>query len=83
MKTRYFTGKGPRKQPLQPLGPKGPTFHDLREGDRVTVAGSDRTGTIVSDNGVHGEKKVRWDNPVFGVVEGWVAWPNLEPKEDA
>lgn len=64
----------------QPLGPKGPTFHDLHEGDRVRVPLSGRTGTIVKrctprrDGWI-----VRWDEPLFGVEQGRVAWSNLEP----
>lgn len=82
-KTELFTGKGRRREPQQPLGPKGPTFHDFRDGDRVIVPRTGRTGSIVRrcthkrDGWV-----VRWDNPVFGVEEGRVAWTNLAPAPD-
>jgi hypothetical protein len=70
----------PRKQPVQPLGERGPTFYDLRPGDRVQVTGSGRTGTIVR-RCTHKRDGwlVRWDEPVFGVEEGRVAWANLAP----
>jgi len=69
-----------RKPPEQPFGSKGPTFHDLRPGDRVRVVGTERTGVVVSrckprrDGWI-----VRWDEPLFGVEQGRVAWANLEP----
>lgn len=72
-----------RKLPVQPLGPNGPTFHDLRPGDRVTVPRSGRTGVIVkrcapkSDGWI-----VAWDEPMFGCERSRVAWPNLEPVRD-
>lgn len=70
-----------RKPPSQPLGPKGPTFHDFHIGDRVVVPMSGRTGVIVKrcaskrDGWI-----VAWDAPMFGVTQGRVAWANLAPE---
>lgn len=67
-----------RNAPITPV--PGVTFHDVRPGDRVRVSISGRTGTIVKrcahkrDGWI-----VKWDEPVFGVTEGRVAWANLEP----
>lgn len=70
-----------RKPPVTPLGPRGPVFHDFREGDHVVVPRSGRTGTIVKrcvqkrDGWV-----VAWDEPLFGVTKSRVAWANLAPE---
>lgn len=73
-----FSGaKGPRREPTNPV--PGRTFHDLRVGDRVRVTISGRTGEIVGPHRYHVGWRVRWDEPVFGVTEGNVSWPNLEP----
>lgn len=83
-RTKSFTGKGPRREPHQPLGPTGPTFHDFRDGDRVVVTGSGRTG-VIARRCAHKRDGwiVRWDEPAFGVVEGRVAWTNLAPAPDS
>lgn len=65
----------------QPLGPQGPTFHDFKPGDPVRVPISGRTGTIVKRCATRRDGwVVRWDEPLFGVTEGRVAWSNLEPR---
>lgn len=56
-----------------------------RPGDRVVVAGSGRTGVLRQTARRRGWK-VAWDEPRFGVTEGWVHVPNLrlvEPELDA
>lgn len=69
----------PRRPPRNPV--PGIVFHDLRVGDRVRVTISGRTGTIVRRLDRHNGFRVRWDEPVFGVIEGRVAWSNLEPAD--
>jgi protein involved in polysaccharide export with SLBB domain len=69
-----------RKPPVSPV--PGVTFYDLRPGDRVRVTISGVTGVI--DRRCKNRRDgwiVRWDEPRFGVTEGRVAWPNLEPVE--
>lgn len=75
-----------RKPPTNPV--PGVTFYDLRPGDRVIVPLSGRTG-VIARRCAHKRDGwvVTWDEPVFGVTEGRVAWANLEPlpsseKED-
>jgi len=79
-RAEVFFGEA-RRAPRQPLGPAGPTFHDLRVGDRVRVTMSGRTGTIVKDNRKHAGVLVRWDEPMYGATESRVRLPNLEPLD--
>ena len=68
----------PRKPPISPV--PGVTFHDLRPGDWVMVTISGRLGKIVRRCA---QKRdgwiVAWDEPLYGIVSGRVAWANLEP----
>lgn len=74
-----------RKAPRSPV--PGVTFYDLRPGDRVVVPISGRTGVIVRRT-THRRDGclvriawiVKWDEPLFGVTEGRVAWANLAPE---
>jgi hypothetical protein len=75
------TSKPKRKSPVQPFR-GGPVFHDFRIGDRVKVTMSGRTGEIISGPRRHSGWEVRWDEPVYGCIESWVAWPLMEPRED-
>jgi len=76
-----FSGrKGAREAPRTPV--PGRTFHDLRVGDRVRVTQSGRKGEIVGPHRHHVGWRVRWDEPLFGVIEGNVSWPLLEPEEE-
>ena len=76
----YPERRGPRFEPYTPV--PGRTFHDIRIGDRVVVEQSGRTGVVVSKQRYHVGRKVRWDEPVFGVVECWVSEEELRPVED-
>lgn len=59
-----------------------PTFYPLAVGDRVRVRVSGATGVIVKRGGRNMGWKVRWDNPRFGVTEGYVVGANLEPVQE-
>jgi hypothetical protein len=58
------------------------TNKDFKVGDRVRVELSGRTGELVKRGQPHNGWKVKWDEPKFGVTEGWVRTVNLE-KEDS
>lgn len=50
----------------------------IRVGSRVRVVISGRTGEVVAKGHPHSGWKIRWDNPQFGVTEGWVRTANIE-----
>lgn len=56
-----------------------PTFYELRLGDRVRVRISGVTGTLVKKGTRNMGWKVRWDEPRFGVTEGYMRPVDLEP----
>jgi hypothetical protein len=51
---------------------------DLEAGERVIVTGTGRTGVAMTKPVRHMGVKVRWDEPMFGVTEGWVSVPLLD-----
>lgn len=77
----YVERTGPRHAPYTPV--PGRTFYDIRIGDRVIIERTGRVGTVVSKHRHHNGRRVRWDEPVFGVEEGWVALDAMRPYEDA
>jgi hypothetical protein len=58
-------------------------MRNLKVGERVVVPGSGRTGVVVAGPQRHNGWKVRWDEPMFGVTEGWVATANLDREEQS
>ena len=59
-----------------------PTFPKLAVGDRVYVKQTGVTGVIVKRGHPHNGWKVRWDEPKFGVTEGWARTVHLEKIEE-
>lgn len=57
-----------------------PDFTDkkFKVGDRILIEASGRTGEIVKRGHPHQGWKVRWDEPMFGVTEGWVRTVHME-----
>jgi len=58
------------------------THKQFKVGDRIRVEMSGRTGVIIKRGHAHNGWKVKWDHPVFGVIEGWVRTIHMEHDDE-